>query len=453
MWEELRKRKPYLDCNSNLTTQKKMNRYFLFILTLISFSATAQQYRLDSLVHTVKGRQFITSTKNDTVNKQAEIIRYQREDPDAEIQKTERVIVRKNESGNDVYSVFALWNPAIKNWDEYEKTETAYNADNKITHSVMHRKKNNEWVKEFENIRIYTKDSITQIDYELREDKFRPIHKNITVVNPYDNVKYYEIFLWNDTTQNWRSYIKTENLYKNDTILTGYATYEWKENQWQNQEKVAYEFDQNGKRTDNYTTYKQNGNDWTPIDKLEHIELPETKKKISRIYKWSEADNDWIVRSQTETFLNYEGKKQDVLFSSLDTTTNQLKLELEQMHFYDREGRLTTFQEFYHAKEKITGTQSTVKFDEDGNVYHEGYYELDAETDKWTDKVYTEISFYKNIVLDTSLGAHKKLDFFGLNYYNYITNKNAVEQVKVYQHKDGEKILSEEYEYFYSEME
>src|SRR5690554_867170 len=110
MWEELRKRKPYLDCNSNLTTQKKMNRYFLFILTLISFSATAQQYRLDSLVHTVKGRQFITSTKNDTVNKQAEIIRYQREDPDAEIQKTERVIVRKNESGNDVQTIFASWN-------------------------------------------------------------------------------------------------------------------------------------------------------------------------------------------------------------------------------------------------------------------------------------------------------------------------------------------------------
>src|SRR5690554_3480503 len=430
-----------------------MKPYFILLSLFIGFSAAAQQYRLDSLVHTVKDRQFITSTKHDTVNRQAEIIRYQRENPDAEIQKTERIILRYDEHGNDVQTIFASWNTISNDWSEDEKTENEFNADNKLTRIVTHRKKNNEWIKEFENIRIYTKDSITQIDYELREDKFRPIHKNITVVNPYDNVKYYEIFLWNDTTQNWRSYIKTENLYKNDTILTGYATYEWKENQWQNQEKVAYEFDPNGQRTNNYTTYKQNGSDWTPIDKLEHIELPETKKKISRIYKWSEADNDWTVRSKVETYLNYEGKKQDVLFSSLDTTTNQLKLELEQMHFYDREGRLTTFQEFYHAKEKITGTQSTVKFDEDGNVYHEGYYELDTETDNWKDKVSTEISFYKKIVLDTSLGAHKKLDFFGLNYYNYITNKNAVKQVKVYQHKDGEKILSEEYEYFYSEME
>lgn len=176
------------------------------------------------------------------------------------------------------------------------------------------------------------------------------------------------------------------------------------------------------------------------------------KKKISRIYKWSETDNDWIVRSKVETYLNDEGKKQDVLFSSLDTATNQLKLELERMHFYDREGRLTTFQEFYHDREKIMGTQSTVKFDNEGNVYLEGYYELDTETDSWKDKVSTEFSFYRNIVLDMTYEDRKNLDFYGLNQYNYIDNKYATKQAKVYQYKDGEKVLFEEYEYFYSEL-
>src|SRR5690554_7131996 len=96
------------------------------------------------------------------------------------------------------------------------------------------------------------------------------------------------------------------------------------------------------------------------------------------------------------------------------------------MHFYDREGRLTTFQEFYHSKEKTTGTQTTAKFDDEGNVCFEGYYELDTETDNWKDKVSTEISFYKNIVLDTSLGAHKKLDFFGLDRKSTRLNSSHV---------------------------
>src|SRR5690554_7460305 len=87
-----------------------MKPYFILLSLFIGFSAAAQQYRLDSLVHTVKGRQFITSTKNDTVNRQAEIIRYQRENPDAEIQKTERIILRYDEHGNDVQTIFASWN-------------------------------------------------------------------------------------------------------------------------------------------------------------------------------------------------------------------------------------------------------------------------------------------------------------------------------------------------------
>lgn len=430
-----------------------MNRYFLLVLTLISFSASAQQYRLDSMVHTVKGKQFISSQKYNTEKKLAEIIRYERENPTSDIQKVERIQVQYDKNDNELLNLFASWNPINKSWNEDEKTEKEFNADNKLTHIVTHRKKNNEWVKEFENIRIYAKDSITQIDYELREEKFQPTHKNITIVNSSNKVKTYHIFLWNNENQNWQQFTRTENQFQKDTILIGYETYEWKENQWQNQEKVVYEFDQTGQKTGNYTTYTQNGNNWTPIDKLEHIELPEQKKKISRIYKWSEADNKWIVRSQTETYLNNEGKKQDILYSTLDTTTNQLKLELEQMHFYDQEGRLTTFQEFYHNGEKMVGTQSTVKFDDEGNVYYEGYYELDAETDSWKDKVSTEILFDKSIVLDTTFEAHKNLDFFGLNEYNYITNKYAPKQVKVYQYKDGEKVLFEVYEYFYSEME
>src|SRR5690554_4716586 len=99
-----------------------MNRYFLLIFIIIAIPATAQQYKLDSIVHTVKGRQFITSTKNDTVNRQAEIIRYQRENPDAEIQKTERIILRYDEHGNDVQTIFASWN-TISNRSEEHTSE------------------------------------------------------------------------------------------------------------------------------------------------------------------------------------------------------------------------------------------------------------------------------------------------------------------------------------------
>lgn len=430
-----------------------MNRlYFLLIFITTKFSAKAQQYQLDSMVHTVNRKQFITVQNHNIDKNQAEIIRFERDNQSSTKRYTERISVHYNEHYKALQTVFDLWDSDNNSWVGYEKTEEEYNSDNKLIGQTGFRKQGKEWRMEYQHKKTYAKDSLIETDYEFRNNKLQPTIKSITFINAHNKVDYYETWRWNDTIQDWSKLAQTRNIYQNDTILTAYEVYEWKENQWQNQEKVVYELDKNNQRTDNYTSFVGNALVWIPKYRFEQIELPEQWKKLSKTYTWSEEKNDWILSTQVDTYLNDKGEKQDVIYSELNKTTNLLKPTLERMHFYDDQNRLTLFQEIYLQGEKMVGTQNTVKFDEEGNVYQEDFFELDAETDQWKDKVSTEFTFDKNILLKSSENR-KKLDFFNLNEYNYLTNKSAVKEVKTYQFKNGEKVLFEEYEYFYSERE
>lgn len=302
----------------------------------------------------------------------------------------------------------------------------------------------------FENKRSYDRDSIIETDFETRNDKFLPTHKSISVINPFNKVITHEIFLWTDKNQTWQPFNRTINSYQKDTTMTGSETVVWNENQWKTQEKAVYESGKDSLPTDNYTLYKGENNHWIPVTKFEEKEFPEQKKKISNTYKWSQTDNKWHIQTQIETYFNEEGKKQDVLFLEADTSTHQLKLQLEQLHLYDKDGRLTLFQDFHHFNGIITGAQNIVKFDEEGNVIQENMYDFDPKNDTWNEKTTTEFEYAKNITLDTTFEAHKNLDLFTLNEYNYITNKYATKQVKIYRYENGKKVLSEEFEYFYS---
>lgn len=428
-----------------------MNRiYSLLIFIAVTFSAKAQQYQLDSIVHTVQEKQFVTIQNHDIDKQRAEIIRFERNKNSSEKKFTERINIRYNNHFKNTQHIYSLWNSDGNNWLEYEKTEEEYNAENKLIGQTSYRKQGKEWRMEYQHKKTYAKDTLIETDYEYRNNKFQPVIKSLTFINSFDKVKYYETLRWNDTIDDWKKLSQTRNVYQNDTILIAYEVYEWKDNQWKNQEKVTYELDKNNQRTDNYTVYLGVDSEWIPKNKFEQIELTQERKKLSKTYTWSEEKNDWILSTQVDTYLNDKGEKQDVIYSELDKTTNQLKPTLERMHFYDDQNRLTLFQEIYPQDEKIVGTQNTVKFDEEGNVYREDFFELNAETDQWKEKTSTEFLFDKNILLP-STEERKKLDFFNLNEHNYLTNKYAVKQVKTYQYKNGEKVLFEEYEYFYSE--
>lgn len=427
-----------------------LKSYLIFLCLSVSISGIAQQYQLDSVVHIINDTQLIASQKYDAESRKAELVRYQRQGANDAVQKMERAQVIYDDKGNELYHIFSVWNPTANTWNEEEKTEQEFNAANKLTRVSNHRKRNNHWIKIFENKRSYVQDSIIETDYDTKNDKFQPTHKSISVTNTLDKVKTHEIFLWNAKKHIWQPLNRTSNIYQKDTMIIGFEIVEWKENQWQKQEKVVYKLGKDNLPTGNYTLYKGQKNEWRPVTKFEEESLPEQNKKISSTYKWENTDNKWIIQAQVETYLNKEGKKQDVLFSEIDTSNRQLKLQLEQMHFYDKQGRLIIFQNFDHSNETRTGTQSTVKFDKEGNVIQENRYELDPENDTWNEKMRTEFVYDKNIALDSTFEQRKNLDLFSLNGYNYITNKYAVKQVKIYRYENGKKILSEEFECFYS---
>ncbi|GEM_PF-6183672 len=427
-----------------------MLKSYLIVLALFTnLSVIAQQYQLDSVVHNINGNQLMVSQKYDAENRKAELIRYKRQGTNDAIQKTERTELIYDDKGNELYHVFSVWNSINNKWDEEEKTEQEFNTDNHLIRLSTYRKNNNKWLKVFENKKTYTQDSIIETDYEIKNDKFQPIHKNISVINSFGKIKTYEIFLWNDKSQIWTPLVRTTNNYQNDTIMIGFETIEWNENQWQKQEKVVYELDKNNRPTENYTLYKGHNNQWIPNLKFEEKSLPQQSKKTSSTYKWDDINNKWILNTQIETNFNDEGKKQDVLFSEIDTK-GQLNLQLEQLNLYDKKGRLTLFQDFTHSDEIKTGIQNTFKFDEVGNLIQENLYDLDSEKETWNNKMTTEFLYDKNIKMSMVLEDQKRFDLFNLNVYNSKINKEAIKQVKIYSYDTGKKVLSEEFEYFYS---
>ena len=151
-----------------------------------------------------------------------------------------------------------------------------------------------------------------------------------------------------------------------------------------------------------------------------------------------------------QVFLNEKDQVQDVLLLEIDDGSQQLKVRHEQMHFYDQHGRINLVQDISYGGDTIFGTQRGVKYDADGSIYQENRYELDAENDTWNDTGSTEFIFDKNVILGNA-DEQKIMDYFMLSEHNYISKKYAVKKVKVYQIIEGEKTLSGEYDYYYSQ--
>jgi len=422
----------------------------MILFLFLGFSCVAQKYKLDSLVHTVNDAQYIVSQKYDQTNGKAEIIRYERIEPSDTIQKLERTQVQYDVVGNESLNVFSIWDPTTNSWDEQEKTLKEFNFDNKLIHLSTYSKINKRWEKVLENKRLYTQDSIIETDYGIREEKLLPINKSITVMNTFHKVSTHEIFNWNDQKKTWQQLIQTTNQYQNDSILVSFQTLKWNDNLWQKHEKCVYESDIDSLRAQNYTLYNGRMNSWIPIIKFEKEELPEQNKKINRTYKWSLTDEKWMVSSQTEIIYNKDGKEINVLLSELDSSTNEMKVLLEKKNFYDQEGRCILFQNIDYSNEELVGTKNIISFDKDGNVIQVNAYEWNIDTDSWRQKMISKFFYDKNIELNLTNQGDKNFDMFGLNEYNYITNKYAIKRVKMHKYKNGVKTLDEDFDFFYS---
>lgn len=424
-----------------------MYRAIFILFAMLSSKAIQAQYqKSDSVVYKGRDTQFSVVQRYDTENKKVEIVNY--EQINGAIEKTTRVKTAYDDKGNELEKVYSLWYSQRNAWEEEERTLQKFNDKDQLTQHISYQKKGEQWSSVFESNSSYVRDSIIEVNSEEREGTFQPTHKSITVNTPFGKNKTYEILLWKGESQKWEHLNRTENYYQNDTILIGSETIAWENNTWQEQEKIVYELDSLGHKMDNYTVYRREGEQWMATSKFEQVDLPKEKKQISRTCHWREEEQKWEVRSQIDTHFNSEGKKQDVMFWELDLVTNQLKLQFEQLHLYNKEGWLKLLQEFDHSNPELKGVQQTFKFDSDGNVIQEDLYEWNAKEDNWTATFTADFVFDTTLALDTLLEETKPLYVNELNEYASRPNTHAIKQVKRYQYQNGKKVLYEEWESF-----
>lgn len=424
--------------------------YSLLIGVITALSTTAQQYQLDSVVRTINDKQNIASQKNNINERLAEVVRFERDSRLSHIKYTAKTQMHYDDKGNYLKSISALWNSDNSNWEEASKAEWKYNDTEELIWTASYAKRSNDWLAEDQYERFISDDSIVEIDFRQHHDQLKPVKKSISLKNESDAVYHYETLIWNDTINEWEKSYLSKTFYVNDTTVVSRENYVWNENQWQGKDKEEYELDQNKEKTGNFTLYQGSlGGGWLPQSRFEETVFPEEKKTLSNTYRWSIEDQDWILYSQVQVFRNEEDQIQDVLFLELDTDSNKLVVHGEQLNLYDQHGRIKVVQEISHDGGTITGTQHSVKYDEDGNVDRDNHYELDAENHTWKEVSYTEFFFDKSVEWSTDK-EQCVMDFYLLSEHNYASKKYAVKNVKIFDLENEQMVLSEEYDYFYS---
>ncbi|MFD2744122.1 MULTISPECIES: hypothetical protein [Sphingobacterium] len=424
--------------------------YLLLILASTVHRANAQQYQLDSVIRTSNSGQLVSIQKNDAEKRLAEIVRLERNSQFSDITYREKAQLHYDVYGNDVQTIFELWNRDTERWEAESKSEWEYDGKQELSKLVSYQKADHNWLAEQQYTRIVSNDSVVEIDYRFQDETLVPTNKSITVLNEFEKNLDYETMIWKDSIHDWAPVSRTKNFYVKDTVLTGYETYVWKDNQWQNQAKIQYELDADQQNTGNYTSYKaQQDGSWIPESRFAEIKVPTEKKTFSNTYQWSSTDQDWVLSSQVHVLLNEKDQVQDIMFLELDDDSKQLEMRYEQMNLYDQHDRLNLVQDISYSGDTIFGTQSSVKYDDYGSIYQENHYELDTESDTWKDTRSIEFLFDESVTLGNA-EEQKIMDYFMLNDHNYLSKKYVVKKVKVYQIVEGEKTLSEEYDYYYS---
>lgn len=382
------------------------------------------------------------------------MVRLDRDNQFSEIKYREKTQVLYDAHGNYLQSVAAQRSADNSKWSEISKAEWKYNDNEELiwTASYSYRKQQNDWFAEDRYERLISNDTIVEVDFRNQNDGLIPVRKHFSLKNETGEVYHYETMIWNDTINEWEKSYLSKTFYINDTTVVSRENYVWDENQWRNKDKEAYELDQNNEKTGNFTLYQaaSNGN-WRPQSRFEEIKFSEEKKTFSNTYQWSSTDQVWVLYSQVQVYCNEDDQVQDVLLLELDTGSNQLMLRGEQMQLYDQHGRIRLVQDISHQDGIVTGTQHSIKYDEDGNIYREDHYEFDAENDTWKDIRSTEFFFDKDVILGTDEGQGV-MDFFLLSEHAYASKRYAVKNVKIYEVEGEKKVLSGEYDYFYSQM-
>lgn len=424
----------------------------LFVGVLTYSYSVAQSYRLDSVVKTINETKNVVFFKYDNVDLIIENISYDLKGPAVEVQEKTSNRCHFDERGNLLNSLYTRWNLLTNDWDNVSKYTSNYNENNQLIQHTSYYGEDKNWTKEFEVTYSHGADTLTEIYYELKDGILQAIQKSIKKNNSlfaddWENI----LFLWNQSNHSWENYIHTTNIFSRDSIVLGYERYGWKDNEWSNEQRVIYEFDEKGNKTESYTVYTGIGTAWVPAYKFEDKNLIINDQRVSqsRTYRWTEGVDAWKISSEVKQCQDENGMDLESFCYLLNTKNNQLMLVAQSMWEYDDNKRVKLTKTLNYQDDLLDdGFQFTYTYNDEGKLLVKNEYVLDKDNTTWKMLRSTEFSYARAITII-------EMDETVYDYMDVTIAfdvKHPFDRIRIYEFVDDKKILVEEQVYFYSQI-
>lgn len=173
--------------------------------------------------------------------------------------------------------------------------------------------------------------------------------------------------------------------------------------------------------------------------------------KTDTLYVWSQTDHLWKPEVIYKTFVDENDRETDYIAIKVHPETGEEEVFNEWMHVYDKEGRLTLYQEMYFKENRPSGGhRQSYKFGQEGNMISNVFAEWDTANGEWKEKTETVFSFHDDIPIQINENTHGVIDFYELGIYNFKYNTKAVSEVKVYHIEEGVRKFHERLVFYYS---
>ncbi|MDO4880294.1 MAG: hypothetical protein Q3983_03360 [Capnocytophaga sp.] len=416
-------------------------KYITLLLCLAFSTIKAQKIRLDSIqtkqidlennkkVLSYGVKQVFRPKKN-----QLEITRYNHYGNF----DSQKIIQYYNKNNTIHYYEQYYRNLNNKKWQKRYKVEYFYdkNDKNTIIESLFNNKK---WQKNNKTERFREKERFYTIKYVYTDNnEWRKIDEEYFIENPKGKTTLYVSTSTDSLDTEWKQMIKKESFYEKDTILKEEILLAFDGNNWVNNQKTEYFFN----NENNYSVIVSifSNNEWTNDYKTIHTE-DKNSNKIEKLYQvWNKKEQMWENYSLHEQKTDENEHSVTMNFYKINEVSKKMELNEREIHFYDDKKRNIEIQYFHNDGR---GERITYTFDNNGNTTQEVQYIYQTNSKKWE-----EIEKYEYTYLTTA--NKEEVEDKGNIETETIISKNPLLNIKRYTKINQNFVLIRETNYFYS---
>ncbi|MBQ2322090.1 MAG: hypothetical protein II375_05980 [Bacteroidales bacterium] len=198
---------------------------------------------------------------------------------------TYQELVEYDDAGNVVDKKTSFWDTDKYDWKLAEHEKASYDTEGRLTSSEVMR-------------------------FNVRRDTWIGENKQEIKYNADGQRALATTYKWDDDLGKWMPFEKTSSEYT-QKLKTTDTKQTWRQGQWENAEKTAYEYDAKSRALASATTSGWNGAAWVPSTKTAYSKTASGDKTtvVTDLLTYDSATSQWISQEKQTTTLDSHGSE------------------------------------------------------------------------------------------------------------------------------------------------